>query len=196
MQPITTTAVAAILLIAGCSSHPESPNADSPAEKPATPTTTRSIWITASSTNPARPTPPSKTAPSTTIDAAGAPTPTVGDDPARRAFDEQFQPAPGPEEAAVALIDALQDGDTASLNRRVHDSYRTGIAIWAHASDAAAGGRIIDARVITIAGNRATVAVAVAFPPTVDGTINDPVAYIVELLDTPAGWLVTSLVFA
>ena len=195
MQPITTAAFAAILLIAGCSSHPGSPNAGTPAEKPATPTT-RSVMIAVSSPEPARPKPKSTTPPSTSIAAAGAPNPAVGDDRALRAFDEQFQPAPGPEEAAVALIDALQHGDTASLNRRVHDSYRTGIAIWAHASDAAAGGRIIDARVITIAGNRATVAVAVAFPPTVDGTINDPVAYIVELLDTPAGWLVTSMGFA
>lgn len=205
MQPITTAAVAAaILLIAGCSSHPGAPIADTPTAKPAATITTRSSTIAPSSPEPARPTPPSTTPPSTTTSTTPpsttiadpvAPASTIGDDPVR-AFDEQFQPTPGPEEAAVALIDALQHGDTASLHRRVHDSYQTGIAIWAQALGAATGGRTIDARVLTVAGDRATVAVDVSFPPAVDGTITDPVAYIVELLDTPAGWLVTSMGFA
>ena len=192
MQPITTAAVATILVITGCSSQPGTPIADTTASKlAATSSTTRSTTTTTSSPSTAQPPRSSTTAP-----APAAPPSTVGDDAAVQAFDDGFKAAPGPEEAAVALIDALQRGDTASLIRRVHDSYQTGIVIWAQASAAADGGRIIDARVLTIAGDRATVAVAVAFRAAVDGTINDPVAYIVELLDTPAGWLVTSLGFA
>ena len=192
MQPITTAAVAAILVIAGCSSQPETPTAHTTTSKlAATSSTTHSTTTTTSSQ---RTTQPQRLA--TTAPAPSGPPPKISDDAAAHAFDDGFKAAPGPEEAAVALIDALQRGDTAVLSRRVHDSYQTGIAIWAHTSAAAAGGRIIDARVLTIAGDRATVAVAVAFPAAEDGTINDPVGYIVELLDTPAGWLVTSMGFA
>ena len=192
MQPITTAAVAAILLLAGCTSQLSAPTNDTRASKlAATSSTTRSTTRTTSSPRTTQPSRTSTTAPAP----AGTPT-TVGDDAAAHALDDWFTVAPGPEEAAAALIDALQRGDTASLNQRVHDSYRAGITIWTQAAAAAAGGRIIDARVLTLAGSRATVAVAVAFPVAVDGTINDPVGYIVDLLDTPAGWLVTSMGFA
>ena len=55
---------------------------------------------------------------------------------------------------------------------------------------------VIDVVVLAAAGNQQRIGVGVAFAPAADGTITEPIAYVVDVLDTPDGCRVIGLGFA
>jgi hypothetical protein len=81
---------------------------------------------------------------------------------------------------------ALVDGDSVRL-----------IEDWGASLSSMPGARVIEAVVLSTASGRSIVAVSIASPMSADGSISEPIAYLVELSESADGTrLVTGMTFA
>ena len=98
---------------------------------------------------------------------------------------------------ATNFIESLLNNDQTTAQSLADLSFTNQTSIWlATFADTPSNGRVIDALIITNAAGHATIGVSVAFPTAADGTINEPIAYLVETIKTPNGWQVIGISYA
>jgi hypothetical protein len=119
------------------------------------------------------------------------------DDQAIVAFETGFSTTDGPQQVAANCITALINGDQATVRALIDATLIDSITTWQTAFAETVGvGHVIDSLVLNTAAGHATVGVSVAFPTATDGTTVDPIAYVVELIETSHGWLVIAMGYA
>ncbi len=106
------------------------------------------------------------------------------------------EPAPSieqdPAKCARSMVEAILAADLAAAVALASPSFES-ISSWiTEPVDA----EVIDIVVLASAGNRSRIGVGVAFAPAADGSITEPIAYIVDVLTTSTGCSVIGLGFA
>ncbi len=97
-----------------------------------------------------------------------------------------------PSLCARSMVEAILNADTPSAVALATPSFDSAATWITEPIDA----QIIDIVVLAAAGNRSRIGIGVAFTPAVDGTITEPIAYIVDVLDTPTGCEVIGIAYA
>ena len=99
----------------------------------------------------------------------------------------------GVEECARTFVEALLSGDPEAVLARVESSAVDVVRPWIAAP---LDGEVVDVVVLASAAGRARVGVGVAFQPAADGTITEPIAFVVDVVETAVGCRVTALGYA
>lgn len=119
-------------------------------------------------------------------------------DPASAAFDlDDFAATGQASKAAVEFIRALIASKESRAASFVDKHSLRLIDDWAPSLASMPNARVIDAVILSTASGRAVVAVSIASPVLSDGLMSEPIAYFLELSESPNGsWLVTGMSFA
>jgi hypothetical protein len=88
-----------------------------------------------------------------------------------------------------ALLRADLDAALALVDKSAVDAVRPWIGAPLNA-------KVIDVVALSIAAGRARIGLGVAFEPAADGTITEPIAYLVDVIDDEAGCRVTAVSYA
>jgi hypothetical protein len=94
---------------------------------------------------------------------------------------------------ARQFVEAVLRADLASARRLADVTFVESVDAWI---DAAVNAEVIDVVVLSSAGGRSRIGVGVAFEQAVDGTITEPIAYIVDIQVGVEGCRVIGLGFA
>jgi hypothetical protein len=136
---------------------------------------------------------PTTSANSSTIKSMAA----VDRNPSPCAFENGPLLLEGPQRVASDFVTALLLGDEPDLRALSDTTYRDEVTTWVRAfTETSSNGSVIATLAISNTAGRANVGVSVAFPPGSDGTITEPVAYLVSLIQSSNGWLVIDLAYA
>jgi hypothetical protein len=191
--PVITACIAAGALSAcGATTHPDARRS----AKATTPTITAPLSPIATSSVPAVVSETTGQVVSTTSSPSGIPF-DPSNDQAVIAFETGLSTIDGPQQVAAEFITAIFNGDQVTVRALIDANFVVSIDTWQTAFNGTGGvGRVIDSLVLTAAAGLATVGVSVAFPIATDGTTVDPIAYVVDMIETSHGWLVIAMGYA
>ena len=131
------------------------------------------------------------------IDSASAVRPGASTVPAtladsRAAVSESVEPMSSPA-CARNFVEAILRSDLASARELAAPSFVDSVQPWV---GPAVPAEVIDVLVLATAAGHSRIGVGVAFQPAADGTITEPIAYVVDVVSDPGGCWVIGVTYA
>lgn len=204
-NPPTVSLLAACLtgaLLTGCSRGRVLNPTDQPTRITAVEHPTAEVSATTvpptSVTNSIPHTPPnSLRTPQAALSTLAAPETSEPKDRALGTFETGLLAVDGLNRIATSFVESLLTNHQSTAQSLADASYTNKTSVWlATFAEAPSNGRVLDALIITNAAGHAIVGVSVAFPTATDGTINEPIAYLVETVKTSNGWRIIGMGYA